>query len=140
MDEQITLTMNREQACAVMMATELMARLEIGQFEEITWKMLDRFEGKDKNGEPTFDGHSRDIANAYLKCACLAIFGANAYGWPDVGEKSITHKRCWAVYTAIRHALAWHDHPEGGNTVDFGEPLGYGEPLPKCKVNGSKEG
>jgi hypothetical protein len=134
MNEKITLELTREQARAVMDATELLARLEIGQFEEITWKMIDRFEEKSRDGKPIFDDRSRDLANAYLKSACLAIFGVNTYGWPDVGEKSIQHQRCWAVYAAIRYALAWYDHPEGGDTVDFGEPLGYGEPLPKCKV------
>ena len=134
MSEKITLEMTREQACAVMNATELLARLEIGQFEEITWKMIDRFESRDKDGKQIFDSRSRDLANAYLKSACLAVFGTNVYGWPDVGEKSIQHQRCWAVYATIRHALAWHDHPEGGDTVDFYEPLGYGEPLPKCVV------
>ena len=138
MSETITLTMTREQAQAVTSATELLARLEIGQFEEITWKMLDRFKGKGKDGKPIFDERSRDLANAYLKSACLAIFGVNVYGWPDVGEKSIQHKRCWAVYTAIRYALAWHDHPEGGDTVDFGEPLWYGENLPVCRVEEEK--
>ena len=133
MSETITLTMTREHAQAVMDATELLARLEIGQFEEITWQMIDRFQGKDKNGKQTFDDRSRDLANAYLKCACLAVFGTRN-GWPDVGEKSIQHQRCWAVYAAIRYALAWYDHPEGGDTVDFYEPLGYGEPLPKCRV------
>lgn len=53
----------------------------------------------------------------------------------DIDTKDrMQHHRCWAVYAAIRYALAWHDHPEGGDTVDFGEPLGYGEPLPKCEV------
>lgn len=136
MSEKIIVEMTREQAQAVMNATELLARLEIGQFEEICWKMIDRFEHKDKNGKLTFDDRSRDLANAYLKSACFAIFGVNQYGWPDVGEKSMQHQRCWAVYATIRHALAWHDHPEGGETVDFHEPLGYGEPLPKCVVKG----
>lgn len=134
MVETVTLTMSREQARAVMDATELLARLEIGQFEEITWKMIKHFRGTDANGKPIFDNRSRDLANAYLKSACLAIFGVNEYGWPNIGEKSITHERCWAVYATIRHALAWHDHPEGGYTVDFDEPLGYGEAMPKCKV------
>lgn len=133
MSEKIVVELTREQAQAVMDATELLARLEIGQFEEITWKMLDRFRSKDKDGKPTFDDQSRELANAYLKSACLAVFGVKN-GWPDVGDKSIQHQRCWAVYSTIRHALAWHDHPEGGEGVSFYEPMGYGEPLPKCRV------
>ena len=130
MSEKITLEMTREQAYAVMMATELLARLEIGQFKEIAWKMLDRF--TDKDGK--FDADRRDYAEELLERACRAIFGVNQYGWPDVGEKSITHERCWAVYATIRYVLAWHDHPEGGDTVNFNKPLDYGEPMPKCEV------
>ena len=133
MVETVTLTMTREQARAVMDATELLARLEIGQFEEITWKMIEHFRGNDRDGKPVFDDRSRDLANAYLKSACLAVFGVKN-GWPDLGEKNMQHHRCWAVYAAIRYALAWHDHPEGGYTVDFEEPLSYGESLPKCEV------
>lgn len=136
MSEKIIVELTREQAQAVMDATELLARLEIGQFNEITWKMLNRFEGKDRDGKRTFDSRSRDLADAYLKSACLAIFGVRD-GWPDIGEASIQHKRCWAVYATIRHALAWHDHPEGGDTVNFDKPMGYGEQMPKCEI---KEG
>ena len=139
MSEKITLEMTREQALAVMDATELLARLEIGQFEEITWKMIEHFRGKDRNGKPTFDSRSRELADVYLKCACLAVFGVKN-GWPDIGDKNMQHHRCWAVYATIRHALAWHDYPEGGDTVDFDKPLWYVEPLPKCEVKEAGEG
>lgn len=129
MSEKIIVEMTREQARAVMNATELLARLEIGQFKEICWKMLDRFIGKDG-----FDAVRRDRAEEYLESACHMVFGTNRYGSPDVRTKSIQYERCWAVYATIRHALAWHDHPEGGMTVDFDEPMGYGERMPVCRV------
>lgn len=135
MSEKVTIEMTREQARAVMDATELLARLEIGQFEEITWKMNEHFQREGRDGKQTFDNTRRDLANAFLKCTCFAVFGVKN-GWPDVGEKNLQHHRCWAVYETIRHALAWHDHPEGGDGVCFYEPLGYGEPLPKCRVEG----
>lgn len=50
-----------------------------------------------------------------------------------------SRKRCWAVYATIRHTLAWHDHPEGGMTVDFDEPMGYGEPIPRVEIKEGKE-
>lgn len=129
MAEKIIVEMTREQAQAVMAATELLARLEIGQFEEICWKMLDKF-----NGEDGFDSDRRDRAEQYLDAACQEVFGVNQYGRPNIEKKSMQHQRCWAVYATIRHALAWHDHPEGGMTVNFDKPMGYGEPLPKCEV------
>lgn len=87
--------------------------------------------------EPEFfcaDGERRDVADELLEQACRTVFGVNQYNRPDVREKSMQHQRCWAVYATIRYALAWHDHPEGGVTVDFQEPLGIGETMPKCKV------
>ena len=129
MPEKITLELTREQAQAVMDATELLARLEIGQFKEICWKMLNRF-----NGADGFDSKRRDRAEEYLDAACHEVFGVNEYGRPNIDKKSIRHQRCWAVYATIRHALAWHDHPEGGVTVNFDKPMGYGETMPKCRV------
>ena len=131
MSEKITLEMTREQARAVMNATELPARLEIGQFNRITEQMMDRFISDDDK----FDGTRRDIVNGLLKQACRTMFGVDAYGWPDVGEKSLTHERCWAVYATIRHALAWHDQPEGNPwSVAFDKPMGYGEKMPVCRI------
>lgn len=137
-NEKIIVELTRNQANAVMNATELLARLEIGQFEEITWSLLDHFRGTDKNGNPTFDSKSRDLANAYLKCACLATFGVKN-GLPDIGDKSIQFERCWAVYSTIRYALAWNDHPEGGYTVNFDKPLGYGEKMPECRIESTED-
>lgn len=130
MAEKIILEMSREQAYAVMNATELLARLEIGQFKEITWNFLERFTTPDGH----FDADRRDHVDEMLEQVCRTIFGVNEYGWPDIGERSIAHERSWAVYATIRYALAWHDHPEGGDTVNFNKPLGYGEPLPKCRI------
>ena len=131
MGEKITVEMTREQAQAVMMATELLARLHIGQFKEITWHFLDRF--KTSNGD--YDSARRELADGLLDELARIIFGVNMYNRPDISEKSITHERCWAVYTTIRHALAWHDKPEGNPwSVAFDEPLPYGEPMPQVKV------
>lgn len=34
-----------------------------------------------------------------------------------------------------RHCKAWHEHPEGGLTVNFDEPMNCsGQPMPKCEV------
>lgn len=130
--ETIVVEMTREQAYAVMNACELLARLEIGQFKEIVWNFIDKFHTADNK----FDSVSREDADALAEQLCKKIFGTNKYGWPNIDKKSIRHQRCWAVYSTIRYVLAWHDHPEGGNTVNFNEPLGYGEKMPKCRIEG----
>ena len=134
MAEKVILELTREQADAVMRATELLARLHLGQFKEITWQFMGRF--VDNDGE--FDAERRALADELLEQACRSIFGVNQYNQPDIGDKTIEHKRCWAVYATIRHALAWHDHPEGGITVNFDKPMGYGEQMPKCRVRDIK--
>ena len=127
MAEKIIVEMTREQAYAVMNATELLARLHIGQFNRITELLVDF-------SRPGACGR-RDTANIYLEQACRAIYGVNQYGWPNIEEKTIEHERCWAVYATIRHALAWHDKPEGNPwSVAFDKPMGYGETMPKCEV------
>lgn len=130
MNEIIKVEMTREQARAVMDATELLARLEIGQFKEICWKMIDHFITDDNK----FDGKRRDMCDVYLEQAAREMFGMEN-GYLKLGEKSLLHERCWAVYTTIRHAMAWHDHPEGNPwSVMFDKPMPYGEPMPTCKV------
>ena len=128
--EVVFLEMTREQAQIVMNATELLARLHIGQFKEITWQFIEKFS---KDGH--FDSARRDAVDDLLEQTCRMIFGVNMYNRPDIREKDIEHHRSWAVYATIRHALAWHDRPEGNPwSVAFDKPLGYGEPMPKCEI------
>lgn len=127
MSESIILEMTREQAYAVMDATELLARLHIGQTFSIAEKLGD-LAAKDYC-------ERRDRAKEAFDLGIKILLGTNVYGYPDVSVKPIEHERAWAVYATIRHALAWHDHPEGNPwSVAFDEPLGYGEKMPKCEV------
>lgn len=139
MADIVTLTMTREQACAVMTATELMARLEIGQFREIPYMMLDRFHDADGS----YDEKRRERADNLAVKLAHETFGVDEHGFTDVREKSVRHERCWAVYTTIRHALTWHDHPEGPEkhfwSVAFDRPMEYGEPMPICTVTDAPE-
>ena len=135
MEEKIVLELTTEQAYAVMAATELLARLHIGQFKEITWQFIDRM-----ITDGHYDADRRDKADELLEQACKTIFGTNEYGWPNIGEKDNVHERCWAVYATIRYVMAWHRNPKGGTTVNYHKPLGYGEPMPKCRVEEVNEG
>lgn len=126
MDERVVVTMTRDQARAVMNATELLARLYIGQTFTMTELLCDLSRGD------YWD--RRDMAKEALDLAMKIMVGANEYNNPDIKEKPIEHERLWAIYATIRHAISWHDYPEGGNTVDFYTPMGYGEPMPKCEI------
>ena len=130
-EERVVVTMTREQAYAVMNATELLARLYIGQV----------FTMPDLIGDLSSSDfcERRDRAKDAFELGLKLLLGTNIYGQPDVAEKSIEHERAWAIYATIRHALAWHDHPEGGYTVNFDRPMGYGEPMPSCTIIKSEE-
>lgn len=131
-DQRIVVTMTREQAIEVMNATELLARLHIGQVFTLT-ELL---------GDLTVDDYCerKDRAQEAFKLGLKMLYGANLHGQPDIREKPIEHERCWAVYATIRHAIAWHDHPEGNPwSVAFDTPMGYGEPMPKCEIITTKE-
>lgn len=43
--------------------------------------------------------------------------------------------RAETVWLTIRYALAWHDFPEGGQWVDFYEPMNRSDqPMPKVEL------
>jgi len=125
--DKVALELTREQANAVMRATELLARLHIGQFKEVTWEFIKRIETDGK-----YDDEKRDLIDRLLYKASDLIFDVENGGvaYDD------TFNRCWAVYTTIRHALAWYDFPKGGMGVQFNEPIPYdvNEDMPKCKI------
>lgn len=130
--ERVVVTMTREQARAVMQATELLARLHIGQVFTIP-ELLGNLAADDYCDR-------RDRSNEAFKLGIKLLLGTNIYGQPDVETKNIWHQRCWAVYATIRHALAWHDNPEGNMwSVAFDKPMPYGEPMPKCEIETTME-
>lgn len=130
--EKVVLEMSREQAMIVERACELFARLEIGQFKEIAWQLIDRIWEHDDNQE------RRALADDLLETTSKVIFGRNAWNMPDVGEKSIEHMRAWEVYTTLRYVRCCHDHPEeiGKSwSVCFDPPMSEsGDGVPKCEI------
>ena len=131
-NERVTLEVSREQAMIVERACELFARLEIGQFKEISDQFLERIWAHKDNQE------RRYIADELLETTARVIFGRNAWNMPDVGEKSLEHMRAWEVYTALRYTRSCHDHPEeiGKSwSVCFDPPMSEsGDGVPKCEI------
>lgn len=128
-NERVTLTLTRDQAFVVEQACELLARLHIGQFQMIPELLLNFGIGMDEYC------HRRDMANDILKIAAMEIFGRGPYNQPKVGKKNIEHERAWLVYTTLRYARSWYDHPDGGITVNYDKPMSIGEYMPKCEIS-----
>jgi hypothetical protein len=126
MSATYTLTMDAETANVVKRACELYARILFGQWDEISWEMTMR--------DSTFIDRRNDCQR-HLAEAKTATFPelppGQSYG---VGHDR-TADTAWNAYQAIRYAIAWHDHPEGGCTVNFDKPLRVSDaPMPKCEV------
>lgn len=134
-EERVTLEMSREAAMVCENALELFARLKLGQFREITWKIM-----PDDWKEGAFDSwvKERDFANELLEMAARHVFGTNNWGQPDVKVKDDEELRAWELYTTLRYTRSWHDNPEDGKTswsVCYDEPLAQsGDRMPKCEI------
>lgn len=134
-EERVTLEMSREAAMVCEDALELFARLKLGQFREITWKVM-----PDDWKEGAFDSwiKERDFANELLEMAARHVFGTNNWGQPDVKVKDDEELRAWELYTTLRYTRSWHDNPEDGKTswsVCYDEPLAQsGDRMPKCEI------
>ena len=107
-----------------------------GQFDEVVREILNAWPEKYK--EETFCT-MRDQAEAFLKLARAVLF-------PELDPSSyygVGHNRnadiSWNVNQVIRYAIAWHDNPEGGDTVNFHKPMSWsGTPLPSFKIIASE--
>lgn len=140
MDEQIQLTMDRDVAGIVMRACEFYSRVLCGQYDQIPNEVMDsrlakilKEEGKEKMHEK-FDEviRQRDDAADVFKNARkiqfpeLDLFAHYGFGYSELTD------RAFDVYQVLRYAIAWHDHPEGGYTVNFDKPMSKYE-LPKAE-------
>lgn len=129
------LEMNEEQARTVVAALDLAMRIRLGQFGQIVEQCMEW--EPDKTDEWC---ERREKAEAILLQARDIIMPdlrdmhslSRGYG---VYAKEGT-ERLYNVLLAVRSCLAYHEHPEGGYTVDFREPMTIYvmEELPKCEV------
>lgn len=131
------LSMTEEQARAVSRACELYARLRIGQLDELNFELL-LFKSREDICE-----RREQALNLLLLLKKIYFPELNGHGHSyGVGHDEVSD-RAWVAYQAMRYAMAWHDHPEGGIGVHFDPPMPLSnEPLPTCeaRTNVGKEG
>lgn len=143
-DYKVQLLLTDEQAKVVMRACELLSRLRIGQLEHVM-EEVEEFAFKDMP-PPEDDQHNVAFDRAFERVknsrACISF--AKGCIFQDIGGSpgvsyGIGHDRkgdiAWNVYTAIRHEVSWHEHPEGGFGVNFNPKTEYcGSPVELCKI------
>ena len=125
------LALTREQAGAVALACEAFARIGMGQLSEI---------GDHAPGAATVDGLMalREALRAVepLATAGLPPNASNANASNGIASErvSITARRAWEVYVAVRECLA-RQHPEYCICVAHGPhlPIISGERQPRCE-------
>lgn len=119
------LSVNEQQLNIISLALDIFSRLESGQldwcFSMIKWKHRENF------------AEVRPV----LEQIQLLLTGMTR-GNLGIGNVSAQSRAAYDIHQVIRHHLAWKNNPEGGITVDFYEPISYGEePLPEIT---SKDG
>lgn len=145
--ETVTVTMSRPVAEAVQAACEMYLRLHMGQFNDLAEDLCmakhyaDMDAKRFKNAEDEKEDFYRALENrnmmqddmdrAYQMFACH----------PLIKDGMRIPYRAEQVWLGIRHALAWHDKPEGDWTnVSFDKPLNRSDqPQPTVKLNVKQE-
>lgn len=129
------LEMTEEQARVTVAALDLALRIRLGQFREIIEQCMEW--EPDKTDEWC---ERREKADAILLQARDIIMPElrpmnSLAGGHGVYAKEGT-ERLYNVLLAVRSCIAYHDHPEGGDTVNFRKPMAIYvmEELPKCEV------
>lgn len=149
MSERVILEMTPNTARIVQAACEFYARAMWGQTDYVVDEIADGLPysrvpaPKAKGREEAFNAwlEARDRAKDSAKIAKAALF-------PELTSGASYGVRCFRdadlavhVWQTLRYVRAWHDHPEGGITVDFNRPMIWvsDEPLPKCRIEGNDE-
>ena len=129
-DEKYILSLTKEQALAVSKACEFYSRVMMGQFGEIAYETM-------------LQSIKQDDFCTRREMMEDLLFQARQFAFPDLMGRGhsygIGHNKsadlAWNAYQALRYAKAWHEHPEGGITVDFNKPYpAGGEAVPDCKA------
>ena len=111
---QYTLTISDKQARILASAVELYSRVGEGQWDHLL--SLDPLHLFPKY----FD---RDKVRAMLDEITYMIYGKKSNCVTRDNDTPDEYEAAWDINQVIRHRLAWDEHPEGGHTVDFGEPM-----------------
>lgn len=141
--ETITLTMSRPVAEAVQTACEWYLRLHMGQFWDLAEDLcFAKFYSDLKNGAfktKEQEDNAFKVAMDRRDFMCVGMEQAyNRFVLPaPISDVMKVPYRAEQVWLAIRHALAWHDKPEGDRmNVAFNKPLNRSDqPQPKIELN-----
>lgn len=129
-ETKYVLTLTSEQASALSVACETLARIRIGQLDQLEDAIFWSHPLPDKDAVDEHFKHLDEFRNKLNELETIAF----PKGWCSLGSDKFA-ETAWNIYQVIRYKQAWHDHPEGGTTVNFHRPLDIsGVGLPSCEV------
>lgn len=111
-------------ACLLMESLEMLSRLGICQFGEVTDLVRERSFGE----KSRFSMDDLSLTEATMDAVKRILTGFD----PSASHSILSHlvdprpQNCWALRSAMRHRLAWDRTPEGSFGVNFDEPLSSG--------------
>ena len=122
---------NEEQARMVVAALDFWIRMRIGQWKDLVDLCLHFDKENIKEWCQRRDGAELLIMGVRGKVMPELRYNAS-YGVFKFPET----ERAFNLLKAVRSAIAWHNKPEGGWTVDFDRPMvmEVKEELPECKA------
>ena len=131
-DAKYILTMDKETALMVDRACEFYARMVFGQFKEAANEVFYAWPEKYQNENFC---EMKERAEAYLTLSKMELFPELHPG----ASYGVGHNRssdvAWNIHQVIRYGISWHDHPEGGLTVNFDKPMRYADsPMPEFEI------
>lgn len=125
------LELTEKQANVIREGMELLARLGMGQIDHLNnvWFLNERGFKNDQVDHKGKEDAFQNVKNIYFP----ELYGHQYHGMTS--EKvDETAKMAWDIYQVIRHVVSWHNHPNGGITVNFDEPFKVSEEsLPICQ-------
>ena len=126
------LTMTEEQARCVVGALDLSMRIRLGQWREIIECCMDYESGK----MDEWCKRREEAEEILLQARKIVMPELSGWGHSYGVYNREGTEREYNVLLAVRSALAWHKHPEGGYTVNFDRPraIHVNEEMPKCEA------
>jgi len=141
---KITLTMDEEIAAVLMRATEYYSRIFCGQYDVIPDEIV-RIRRSHVVGHDGEKAWNQISSEEYQKCRAAeeTLFRAFHIQYPELERYShwgLGYSRetdiSFNIYQAVRYAIAWHSHPEGGIGVSFNTPSADDRPIPRVEIDG----
>lgn len=136
MEIKVQVTMTIEQARVMMHAMDFFTRIMMGQFEQLKYEFCFFGEEAEKFERRKEDREKLDIHLKWLKRFIYPQLSDNA-SWGITGDPCPENATMvYDIYKAMDYEISWHEHPNGGITVNFDKPMHWykNQPLPDVRV------